>query len=198
MSNLFNRVFARHVCLRSCFGAFALAGLLSGGALTGGPLDGSFGVSSAAAAERVVAFPQAGDLRPGTLVISARQRSLYYVLDNTRAIRYPIAVPKRGKEWSGVAYVDGKYLKPDWSPPAEVRRDNPHLPSIIPGGSPRNPMGVAALTLSRNEIAIHGTTRSMRRSIGSAASYGCIRMFNEDVADLYTRVSVGTQVVMVR
>ncbi|HMN71217.1 MAG TPA: L,D-transpeptidase [Rhodoblastus sp.] len=152
----------------------------------------------AAAAERVVPFAQAGDLRPGTLVISARQRALYYVLDNARAIRYPIAVPKRGKEWSGVAYVDGKYLKPDWAPPAVVKRDHPELPNLIPGGSPRNPMGVAALTLNRDQIAIHGTTQSMRRSIGSAASYGCIRMYNEDVADLYSRVSVGTQVVMVQ
>ena len=152
----------------------------------------------AAAAERVVPFPQAGDLRPGTLVISARQRALYYVLDSARAIRYPIAVPKRGKEWSGVAYVDGKYLRPDWAPPAVVKRDHPELPNLIPGGSPRNPMGVAALTLNRDQIAIHGTTRSMRRSIGSAASYGCIRMYNEDVADLYNRVSVGTQVVMLR
>ncbi len=152
----------------------------------------------AAAAERVVPFAQAGDLRPGTLVISARQRALYYVLDNARAIRYPIAVPKRGKEWSGVAYVDGKYLKPDWAPPAVVKRDHPELPNLIPGGSPHNPMGVAALTLNRDQIAIHGTTRSMRRSIGSAASYGCIRMYNEDVADLYSRVSVGTQVVMLQ
>jgi len=152
----------------------------------------------AAAAERVVPFAQAGDLRPGTVVISARQRALYYVLDHARAIRYPIAVPKRGKEWSGVAYVDGKYLKPDWAPPAVVKRDHPNLPNLIPGGSPRKPMGVAALTLNRDEIAIHGTTQSMRRSIGSAASYGCIRMYNEDVADLYSRVSVGTQVVMVQ
>ena len=56
--------------------------------------------------------------------------------------------------------------------------------------------GIARLTLNRDQIAIHGTTNSMRRSIGSAASYGCIRMYNEDVADLYNRVSVGTQVVM--
>ena len=152
----------------------------------------------AAAAERVVPFAQAGDLRPGTLVISARQRALYYVLDNTRAIRYPIAVSKRGKEWSGVAYVDGKHLRPDWAPPAVVKRDHPELPNLIPGGAPNNPMGVAALTLNRDQIAIHGTTQSMRRSIGSAASYGCIRMYNEDVAALYNRVSVGTQVVMLQ
>ena len=140
----------------------------------------------------------AGDLSPGAIVISARQRALYYVLDGARAIRYPIAVPKNGKEWSGWAHVNGKYTNPDWAPPAVVRRDHPELPGLIPGGSPHNPMGVAALTLDRDEIAIHGTTKNMRRSIGTAASYGCIRMYNEDVVDLFNRVSVGTRVVMVR
>lgn len=152
----------------------------------------------AAAAERVVPFPQASELAPGTIVISARQRALYYILDSARAIRYPVAVPKHGKEWSGYAQVDGKYLHPDWAPPAVVKRDHPELPNLIRGGSPHNPMGVAALTLDRDQIAIHGTTRTMRRSVGTAASYGCIRMFNEDIADLYSRVSVGARVVMLR
>ena len=190
MSDLSVRAVARPLPSRSGLVALGLAAALFG-AVAAAP-------KSASAAERVVPFPQAGDLRPGTLVISARQRALYYVLDNARAIRYPIAVPKRGKEWSGVAYVDGKYLRPDWSPPAVVKRDHPELPNLIPGGSPRNPMGAAALTLNRDQIAIHGTTQTMRRSIGSAASYGCIRMYNEDVADLYNRVSVGTQVVMLQ
>lgn len=152
----------------------------------------------AAAGERVVPFPQAAELAPGTIVISARQRALYYVLDSARAIRYPVAVPRRGKEWSGYAHVDGKYLHPDWAPPAIVKRDHPELPNLIRGGSSHNPMGVAALTLDRDQIAIHGTTRKMRRSVGTAASYGCIRMYNEDIADLYRRVSVGAQVVMLR
>ena len=151
----------------------------------------------AAANDRLVPYAQ-GDLRPGTIVISARQRVLYYIVDGSRAIRYPIAVPKSGKEWSGAATVNGKYSNPDWAPPAVVKRDHPELPDLIPGGSPHNPMGVAALTLDRDQIAIHGTTKTMRRSIGTAASYGCIRMLNEDVADLYQRVSVGTPVVMVR
>ena len=78
-----------------------------------------------------------------------------------------------------------------------MKRDNPNLPDIIPGGSPSNPMGPRALTLDRSEIAIHGTTQSMRRSIGSAASYGCIRMYNEDIVDLFDRVRVGTAVVAI-
>ena len=136
------------------------------------------------------------DVEPGTIVISASQRKLFYVVGPGVAIRYPVAVPKRGKEWSGYASIDGKYLRPDWSPPASVRADHPELPDLIPGGSPRNPMGVAALTLDRGQVAIHGTTSKMRASIGTAASYGCIRMLNEDVADLYSRVSVGSPVVM--
>jgi lipoprotein-anchoring transpeptidase ErfK/SrfK len=75
-----------------------------------------------------------------------------------------------------------------------VRRDKPNLPPIIPGGSPHNPMGVAAMTLSGGEYAIHGTNQPS--SIGRFVSYGCIRMFNEDIQDLYQRVSVGTQVIV--
>lgn len=149
-----------------------------------------------ASARDIVAFSP--DVQPGTIVISASQRKLFYVVGPGVAIRYPVAVPKRGKEWSGVTAVDGKYLRPDWAPPAVVKADHPELPNLIPGGSPRNPMGVAALTLENGEVAIHGTTNKMRASIGTAASYGCIRMLNEDVADLYQRVSVGSPVVMTR
>jgi lipoprotein-anchoring transpeptidase ErfK/SrfK len=132
----------------------------------------------------------------GTIVISMSQRKLYYVLDDGRAIQYPVAVAKPGKEWLGQARVQGKYFRPDWTPPDVVRQDHPNLPSLIRGGSPSNPMGVAALTLDRDQIAIHGTTQRMRASIGSRASYGCIRMLNEDVSDLYGRVNVGATVIM--
>ena len=132
----------------------------------------------------------------GTLVISMSQRKLYYILNDGRAIQYPVAVAKPGKEWLGSARIQGKYFHPDWTPPAVVKHDHPELPNLIKGGSPRNPMGVAAMTLDRDQIAIHGTTQHMRASIGSRASYGCIRMLNEDVSDLFGRVSVGTPVVM--
>ena len=128
-------------------------------------------------------------------MIVQHKRKLYLTLGQGRAIRYPVAVGRRGRGWTGWSRVQGKHVKPAWSPPAAVKRWNPRIPDIIPGGSPRNPMGARALTLTRSEIAIHGTTRSMRRSIGRAASFGCIRMFNEDVIDLYRRVSVGTPVV---
>ena len=138
----------------------------------------------------------ASEYRPGAIVISQRLRKLFLVVQPGEAIAYPIAVPKRGKEWRGFAHVDGKYVDPAWSPPESVRRDHPELPELIPGGSPHNPMGARAITLDRDEIAIHGTTRNMRASVGTAASYGCIRMFNEDVIDLYDRVRVGADVVM--
>src|SRR5436305_8688438 len=153
--------------------------------------------SAASAAEARVVLRGAQDYPAGTIVIRAREKKLYYTLGDGTAIRYPVAVAKHGKEWAGNARVNGKYLNPDWAPPPVVRRDHPELPSLIRGGSPRNPMGVAALTLDRDEIAIHGTTNKMRASVGTSASYGCIRMLNEDVKDLYSRVSVGTPVVMV-
>jgi len=131
---------------------------------------------------------------PGTIVVRTNERRLYYVIGGGEAIRYPIGVGRAGKQWSGTAYINGKYIKPDWAPPAVVRHDHPNLPKVIPGGSPRNPMGVAAMSLSVGEYAIHGTNQP--GSIGNFVSYGCIRMYNEDIRDLYSRVSVGTRVVV--
>ncbi|TNC09824.1 L,D-transpeptidase [Methylobacterium terricola] len=148
-----------------------------------------------AVARELVAFDAAA-AEAGTVVVRTAERRLYFVNGDGTAIRYPVAVGKAGKQWTGYARIDGKYLRPAWSPPDEVRRDNPRLPEVIAGGSPSNPMGVAALTLDRGEYAIHGTNRP--GSIGTFASYGCIRMFNQDVADLYGRVQVGTTVVVTR
>jgi lipoprotein-anchoring transpeptidase ErfK/SrfK len=132
----------------------------------------------------------------GTIVVKTSERRLYYVLDDGRAVRYPVGVGRAGKAWSGSAYIEAKYIKPGWSPPAEIKRDKPTLPDVIPGGSPRNPMGAAALTLSRGQYAIHGTNAPA--SIGGFVSYGCIRMYNQDIMDLYERVSSGTKVVVSR
>jgi len=147
-----------------------------------------------AEAREVVAFR--ADVSAGTVVVRTSERRLYYVLGDGRAIRYPVGVGKASKQWTGTTRIDGKYVKPAWSPPQEVRRDKPSLPDVIPGGSPRNPMGVAAMTLAGGEYAIHGT--NVPSSIGGFVSYGCIRMFNQDVVDLYSRVSVGTTVMVVR
>ena len=147
-----------------------------------------------AEAREMVAFEAA--VRPGTVVVRTAERRLYLVLGNGAALSYPVAVGKPGKQWFGTAVIDGKHVRPAWAPPREVKRDNPRLPNLIPGGAPNNPMGVAALTLSGGEYAIHGTNRP--GSIGTYASYGCIRMFNHDIVDLFQRVSVGTPVVVTR
>jgi len=131
---------------------------------------------------------------PGTIIVRTAERRLYYVTGYGTAIRYPVGVGRAGKQWAGVSYIDAKYIRPDWAPPAAVRADHPNLPPVIPGGSPRNPMGVAAMSLSGGEYAIHGTNQP--GSIGRFVSYGCIRMYNEDIRDLYQRVSVGTPVIV--
>jgi len=152
-------------------------------------------VSTPAQAREVVAF-QDGGYSAGTVVIRTGERRLYYVLGDGRAVRYPVGVGKNGKQWSGTTSISRKSWHPDWSPPAEVKRDIPSLPNFIPGGSAKNPMGVAAMTLSGTEYAIHGTNRP--GSVGGFVSYGCIRMYNADITDLYSRVSVGTTVVVTR
>ncbi|CUA89084.1 L,D-transpeptidase [Chelatococcus daeguensis] len=131
---------------------------------------------------------------PGTVVVRTKERRLYFVAREGVALRYRVAVGKPGKQWRGITHIDGKYVRPAWSPPAEVKRDNPHLPDVIPGGVPQNPMGERALTLMGDEYAIHGTNRP--DSIGRFASYGCIRMHNTDIIDLFDRVTVGTPVVV--
>jgi lipoprotein-anchoring transpeptidase ErfK/SrfK len=133
---------------------------------------------------------------PGTIVVKTNERRLYFVVDGGHAIRYPVGVGRAGKQWAGTSRIDGKYLHPAWSPPPEVKRDKPSLPDVIPGGSPRNPMGVAAMTLSGGQYAIHGTNAP--GSVGGFVSYGCIRMYNADIADLFGRVSVGATVVVTR
>ena len=153
---------------------------------------GAAAVSSPALARETVNF--SGEYMPGTVVVKHSQRKLYYVVGGGKAIAYPVGVGKSGKSWYGTRYIDSKRMRPAWSPPAEVKRDVPSLPNVIPGGSPANPMGVAALTLSGGEYAIHGT--NVPRSIGGYVSYGCIRMHNEDILDLFDRVSYGTRVVV--
>jgi len=153
------------------------------------------GISISTAAEArpdVVGFH--GDYAPGTIVVRTNERRPYLVVDPDHAVRYPVGVGKAGKQWVGITRIDGKYRNPAWSPPSDVKRDKPEIPDVIPGGSPRNPMGVAAMTLAGGEYAIHGT--NVPGSVGGFVSYGCIRMLNDDITDLYQRVSVGTTVVV--
>ena len=152
-------------------------------------------VSTPAQAREVVAFRDAG-YSAGTVVIRTSERRLYYVLGDGRALRYPVGVGKAGKQWSGTTMISGKHWHPDWSPPADVKHDIPSLPNLIRGGTAMNPMGVAAMTLAGGQYAIHGTNRP--GSVGGFVSYGCIRMYNADVTDLFGRVSVGTTVIVTR
>ena len=131
---------------------------------------------------------------PGTIVVNTSQRRLYLVVSEGRAVSYPVGVGRAGKQWSGTSYIASKHLRPAWSPPEEIKHDRPSLPAVIPSGSPRNPMGAAALVLAHGQYAIHGTNAP--GSIGGFVSYGCIRMFNKDILDLYARVGVGTRVVV--
>jgi lipoprotein-anchoring transpeptidase ErfK/SrfK len=134
---------------------------------------------------------------PGTIVIRTGERRLYYYVGSGEAIRYPVGVGRAGMQWAGTAYIDGKYIRPAWTAPASIRRDYRKLPSVVPSGSSHNPMGAAAMTLSGGgEYAIHGTNAP--GTIGGFVSHGCIRMFNEDIMDLYGRVSIGTRVVVTR
>jgi lipoprotein-anchoring transpeptidase ErfK/SrfK len=131
---------------------------------------------------------------PGTIVVRTNERHLYLVLDEFRALRFPVGVGREGKTWTGRARIEGKYVKPAWAPPEDIRRENPHLPEVIPGGSAHNPMGDAALTMRGGDYAIHGTNNP--RSIGGFVSYGCIRMHNRDIRELYRMVDVGTPVIV--
>lgn len=153
-----------------------------------------FGAVGQVEAREVVPFHMQAE--PGTIVIRNSERRLYLVQGDGTAIRYTVAVGMVSKQWEGVTVVSGRHVRPAWAPPAVVKRDQPDLPDMIPGGAPNNPMGVAAMTLAGGEYAIHGTNRP--GSVGRAASYGCFRMHNEDIVDLMNRVTVGTRVMVTR
>ncbi|CCD95626.1 conserved exported hypothetical protein [Bradyrhizobium sp. ORS 375] len=157
---------------------------------------GTIAATTTAASARPELVGIAGDYSPGTIVVRTGERKLYLVLDGSHAMRYPVGVGKAGRQWAGTTKIDGKYKNPAWAPPAAVKRDKPNIPDVIAGGSPQNPMGVAAMTLAGGEYAIHGT--NVPGSVGGFVSYGCIRMLNSDITDLYDRVSIGTTVVVTR
>jgi lipoprotein-anchoring transpeptidase ErfK/SrfK len=108
-------------------------------------------VSTTASASTREVVRYTSEVQPGTIVVKTAERKLYLVLGDGTAIRYAVAVGRPGKQWQGKAQVSGKYMQPAWTPPAEVKADNPALPEVIPGGAPNNPMGVAAMTLSGGE-----------------------------------------------
>ena len=129
---------------------------------------------------------------PGEIVVSFGDRRLYYVQARGRVLSYPIAIPREQDRWEGVTTISDKKINPSWVPTADMMRENPRLPSYVPGGHPMNPLGARALYLGTTTYRIHGTDAPW--TIGDAASKGCIRMFNEHVLDLYERVELGARV----
>lgn len=138
--------------------------------------------------------------KPGTVIVETGTRHLYYVLDSRRAIRYGVAVGKEGFAWSGSSTIKRKVEWPKWYPPKEMIKRKPSLKKWANGqpGGPKNPLGAAALYLFQGNkdtlYRIHGTNAPS--SIGTAASSGCIRMRNEDIQHLYSKVGLGTKVVV--
>ena len=130
---------------------------------------------------------------PGTIIIDTPNTYLYYVLGGGQAIRYGIGVGRDGFTWSGVQSITRKAEWPDWTPPPEMIARQPYLPRQMAGG-PGNPLGARAMYLGGTVYRIHGTNAP--QTIGTHVSSGCIRLTNQDVADLYSRVSVGTKVIV--
>lgn len=133
--------------------------------------------------------------RAGAVTIDTRRRALYYSLGEGHAIRYGIGVGREGFEWSGRAQIGRKAEWPSWRPPSAMLKRRPDLPRFMEGGID-NPLGARALYLysgGRDTLfRIHGTNEPW--TIGEAVSSGCIRMLNEDVVDLYSRVRIGAPV----
>ena len=130
---------------------------------------------------------------PGTVVIDTGNTYLYYVLGQGRAVRYGVGVGREGFTWSGVQSISKKAEWPDWTPPSEMIARQPYLPRFVAGG-PGNPLGARAMYLGSSIYRIHGTNDPS--TIGKFVSSGCIRLTNEDVADLFSRVTIGTKVVV--
>jgi lipoprotein-anchoring transpeptidase ErfK/SrfK len=135
-----------------------------------------------------------GDEKAGTIVIDTPNKFLYLVEDGGKAMRYGIGVGRPGFTWAGVKTITAKKEWPDWRPPADMLQRRPDLPRYMPGGVD-NPLGARAMYLGSTLYRIHGSNEPW--TIGTNVSSGCIRMRNEDVEDLYTRVPVGTKVVVI-
>jgi lipoprotein-anchoring transpeptidase ErfK/SrfK len=157
--------------------------------------DGSVGPATSGGLSSIprATVNYSGDYKPGTIVISTAERRLYYVVGDGLAIRYGIAVGRDGFTWSGVERVSAKRAWPDWTPPPDMRRRQPDLPRHMKGGLD-NPLGARALYLGSTVYRIHGSNEP--ETVGQAASWGCFRLTNEDVIDLFDRVKLGTVVII--
>jgi lipoprotein-anchoring transpeptidase ErfK/SrfK len=140
---------------------------------------------------QVVSYPTSEPA--GTIIIDTAHTFLYLTLGGGQAMRYGIGVGRQGFTWSGVETISRKAEWPDWIPPAEMVARQPYLPRWVAGG-PGNPLGARALYLGNTDYRIHGTNDPT--TIGKHVSSGCIRLENADVSDLYSRVGLGTKVIV--
>jgi lipoprotein-anchoring transpeptidase ErfK/SrfK len=129
----------------------------------------------------------------GTIIVHTADRFLYLITGNNVALRYGIGVGRAGFQWGGIHRISRKAEWPDWTPPPEMIERQPYLPRWMAGG-PGNPLGARALYIGHTEYSIHGTNAP--ETIGQAVSSGCFRLINDDIIDLYSRVPVGTKVVV--
>ena len=129
----------------------------------------------------------------GSIIINTKENRLYFILGEGKAVMYRVATAKRGFEWKGTHQVSAKAKWPSWRPPASMRARHPELPRFMAGG-PENPLGARAMYLGSSIYRIHGTNAP--KSIGKAASSGCIRMLNQDVTELYNHVKIGATVIV--
>jgi lipoprotein-anchoring transpeptidase ErfK/SrfK len=140
---------------------------------------------------QMVAYPT--NEPAGTIVIDTAHTYLYLVLGGGRALRYGVGVGREGFTWTGTERISRMSEWPDWHPPKEMIERQPYLPRFMAGGE-GNPLGARAMYLGSTVYRIHGTNQPS--TIGSFVSSGCIRLTNEDVSDLYSRVGIGTRVVV--
>lgn len=163
------------------------------------PVSMSFGESATVRNYRLdpeflpAVIPYPSTEKPGTIIIDTESRHLYLIMGNNQALRYGVGVGRPGFEWAGVHHITRMAEWPDWTPPPEMLKRKPELPRHMAGG-PDNPLGARALYLGSTLYRIHGSNEPW--TIGTKVSSGCIRMRNEDVSDLYQRVSVGAKVIV--
>ncbi len=201
MESGFRRLF------KSC--VLAAAFMMSGAGVEAASVNTLYGQAPVITAEKV-AYPAAvipgftqfkrgkvvrfdTKLKPGSVIVRTQTNKLYYVLGSGFAVQYRVATAKKGFEWQGEHKVSSKAKWPDWRPPQEMRERKPELPEFMEGG-PENPLGARAMYLGSSIYRIHGTNEP--KSIGKAASSGCIRMFNDDVTELFAHVKLGATVVV--
>ena len=190
MTRTFALLFAAVIVLAGAGHARAQGGLFDIRDIMGGGPNFNLGGSSPIP-RQTVSF--ASQYAPGTIYINTAERRLYLVLSNGQALRYGIGVGRDGFRWGGTHRISAKKEWPSWTPPSQMLRRRPDLPRHMAGGVD-NPLGARAMYLGSTLYRIHGSNEP--ETIGQAVSSGCFRMTNDDVTDLYSRVSVGTPVVV--